>query len=193
MKSLLITLALLVAPSAWGFHAKLDSTIDTHVRAEVAKLQSLKGTPVKTIRILIDTPGGRIDILNEIHQVVTDLKAEGKTVDCFIRKAYSAGFLLANACSERYACPQSTFMWHEGWFYYSGPISFSVAAQFMLAMLELQTEVDKVARETFKTTDEVFEYLKSHEVIFTAPEANHYSPGWITILPKSVQFCGGKR
>lgn len=64
--------------------------------------------------IVIDSPGGRVDIDHFFVKMVEELKANGTKVICVVpRAAHSMAFNILNHCSVRLGGPQALFVVHK--------------------------------------------------------------------------------
>lgn len=83
----------------------LDYTDATKVKADVA------GKPVT---VIIDSPGGSVDLGYLLIDVIEEVKARGVVVRCYVQHiAASMAFQILTHCSERYGLPGSLYLWHR--------------------------------------------------------------------------------
>jgi len=161
---------------------KIDGPIGEETRNEVLALILKVGTTPNQIWIQIDTPGGRADIMEDMYNTIMKLRDKGHTVNCLIKKAYSAGFAIAAACSQRFAYKSSTLMWHHGWFSYIGPLDVPTTREILESLEKDQEQWDTLVRAGFKASDEAFHYMRDNTLILTAEEINMVSPGYLNII-----------
>jgi ATP-dependent protease ClpP protease subunit len=64
------------------------------------------------INILIDSPGGLVDGGELLLQAMKKLKAHGVPIRCVAKKAESMAMFVLGECTERYALPDSVYLWH---------------------------------------------------------------------------------
>lgn len=188
----LTVLGSLFVGKALGYDVKIDGPITAASRLDVLKLHSMVGkkeamTPsrpnarlIKTVRILIDSPGGRADVMFEMGDAIEKLKDKGHTVSCHIVKAYSTAFYIASLCSSRTAFEDATLMWHYAWFPYMGPMSEPIARQIIESLKEDQERADLAILKTFKVTPEELEYIMVNDLIIPAPAIQEMSPGFFS-------------
>jgi ATP-dependent protease ClpP protease subunit len=170
------------APSA-NLRVDISGPVKKHTRDAVLALMLQAGPPPSVIELTIDTPGGRGDVMAEMVETMQALQARGHAIHCFIKRAYSAGFYIASACTKRFVLAESTFMWHNGWQMYVGPVNPIRLAKMLRIMAREQLKYDTFVRQTFRVSDEVFTYLRDKELILNVPTINKISPNYVTILP----------
>lgn len=83
-----------------------EDVIKTFKKAELAHKIS------KVITIGINSPGGSIHIGLEFISEMKTLQVKGYKIRCYVRNAYSMGFVILQYCDERIGAPSSTYMHH---------------------------------------------------------------------------------
>ena len=66
----------------------------------------------KQITIGINSGGGSVHIGLEFIGEMKTLQAKGYKIKCYVRNAYSMGFVILQFCDERIGAPTSTYMHH---------------------------------------------------------------------------------
>jgi ATP-dependent protease ClpP protease subunit len=66
----------------------------------------------KVITIGINSPGGSVHMGLEFIEEMKILQAKGYKIKCYVRNAYSMGFVILQFCNERIGAPTSTYMHH---------------------------------------------------------------------------------
>ncbi len=64
------------------------------------------------VNILIDSPGGAVAGGEILMEAMRKLTSHGVVVRCITQNAMSMAMYLQTECSERYAMPNSQFLWH---------------------------------------------------------------------------------
>ena len=81
-------------------------------RAEINNLED------KVIDMAINSGGGSVHIGLEFIEEMKSLKAKGYKFNCYVRNAYSMGFVILQYCDHRIGSSNSTYMHHlvqTGW------------------------------------------------------------------------------
>ena len=65
------------------------------------------------INVYINSDGGSVENGLEIINVFINLQYKDIIINCIANKAYSMGFVILQACNNRYATPHATFMQHQ--------------------------------------------------------------------------------
>ena len=66
----------------------------------------------KVITMGINSPGGSVHMGLEFIGEMKILQAKGYKIKCYVRNAYSMGFVILQFCDERIGAPTSTYMHH---------------------------------------------------------------------------------
>ena len=66
----------------------------------------------KVITMGINSPGGSVHMGLEFIGEMKILQAKGYKIKCYVRNAYSMGFVILQFCNERIGAPTSTYMHH---------------------------------------------------------------------------------
>ena len=66
----------------------------------------------KVITIGINSPGGSVHMGLEFIGEMKTLQNKGYKIKCYVRNAYSMGFVILQFCDERIGAPTSTYMHH---------------------------------------------------------------------------------
>ena len=85
---------------------KAEEIIKAFKKAELAHKIS------KVITMGINSPGGSIHVGLEFIGEMKTLQAKGYKIKCYVRNAYSMGFVILQFCNERIGAPSSTYMHH---------------------------------------------------------------------------------
>jgi len=85
---------------------KAEEIIKDFKKAELAHKIS------KVITMGINSPGGSIHVGLEFIGEMKTLQAKGYKIKCYVRNAYSMGFVILQYCNERIGAPSSTYMHH---------------------------------------------------------------------------------
>ena len=72
----------------------------------------IKNEKDKLIELAINSGGGSVHIGLEFIEEMKALQAKGYKFDCYVRNAYSMGFVILQYCDKRIASDHSTFMHH---------------------------------------------------------------------------------
>jgi ATP-dependent protease ClpP protease subunit len=83
-----------------------EDVIKTFKKAELAHKIS------KVITMGINSPGGSVHMGLEFIGEMKTLQAKGYKIKCYVRNAYSMGFVILQFCNERIGAPTSTYMHH---------------------------------------------------------------------------------
>ena len=83
-----------------------EDVIKTFKKAELAHKIS------KVITMGINSPGGSVHMGLEFIGEMKTLQAKGYKIKCYVRNAYSMGFVILQFCNERIGTPSSTYMHH---------------------------------------------------------------------------------
>ena len=85
---------------------KAEEIIKDFKKAELAHKIS------KVITMGINSPGGSVHVGLEFISEMKTLQAKGYKIKCYVRNAYSMGFVILQYCDERIGAPSSTYMHH---------------------------------------------------------------------------------
>ena len=66
----------------------------------------------KVITMGINSPGGSVHMGLEFIGEMKTLQTKGYKIKCYVRNAYSMGFVILQFCDERIGAPTSTYMHH---------------------------------------------------------------------------------
>ena len=66
----------------------------------------------KTIDVAINSGGGGVHIGLEFIEEMKAIKAKGYKLNCYVRNAYSMGFIILQYCDKRIGSENSTYMHH---------------------------------------------------------------------------------
>ena len=66
----------------------------------------------KVITMGINSPGGSVHMGLEFIGEMKTLQSKGYKIKCYVRNAYSMGFVILQFCDERIGAPTSTYMHH---------------------------------------------------------------------------------
>lgn len=92
---------------------RIDTPVDVSVLAKGAHLISLAEASDKPVYVFINSPGGGVYEGLQFVSAMNIVKSRGVTIKCFVSNmAMSMAFYIYTQCSERYALPQSLFLWH---------------------------------------------------------------------------------
>ena len=72
----------------------------------------------KVIDVAINSGGGSVHLGLEFIEEIKSLKAKGYKINCWVRNAYSMGFIILQYCDHRIGSENSTYMHHlvqVGW------------------------------------------------------------------------------
>jgi ATP-dependent protease ClpP protease subunit len=83
-----------------------EDVIKTFKKAELAHKIS------KVITMGINSPGGSVHMGLEFIGEMKTLQSKGYKIKCYVRNAYSMGFVILQFCNERIGAPTSTYMHH---------------------------------------------------------------------------------
>jgi ATP-dependent protease ClpP protease subunit len=83
-----------------------EDIIKTFKKAELAHKIS------KVITMGINSPGGSVHMGLEFIGEMKTLQSKGYKIKCYVRNAYSMGFVILQFCNERIGAPTSTYMHH---------------------------------------------------------------------------------
>ena len=72
----------------------------------------IKNKEDKLIELAINSGGGSVHIGLEFIEEMKALQAKGYKFDCYVRNAYSMGFVILQYCDKRIGSEHSTFMHH---------------------------------------------------------------------------------
>lgn len=117
MIKILLTLGLLFGTTAQAFEFEEDLTVDEaffYSPLSSALTSAIIALwPKPELKIRIDSPGGRLDILDRVTKALEVAQSRGVVVTCFAERAYSAAMLLfARGCQVRLAAPDSKLLYH---------------------------------------------------------------------------------
>jgi len=85
---------------------KAEEIIKDFKKAELAHKIS------KVITMGINSPGGSVHVGLEFISEMKTLQAKGYKIKCYVRNAYSMGFVILQFCNERIGTSSSTYMHH---------------------------------------------------------------------------------
>ena len=170
-------LLLLLSSEAFGLNIVGRVGVDT--RPVVVELMLLKAAEPQEIKMHIDTPGGSVLVMEEIYNVMKELKDLSHTFTCTIKRAYSAGFVIASMCDVRIAEPDASFMWHHAAYPYMGYINLPYINTSKKRLDKLQIKWDNLILESFIADLDIFKYIRDKEVYLTAEMMNKISPGYL--------------
>ena len=66
----------------------------------------------KVIDVAINSGGGSVHLGLEFIEEIKSLKAKGYKINCYVRNAYSMGFIILQYCDHRIGSSNSTYMHH---------------------------------------------------------------------------------
>ena len=66
----------------------------------------------KVIDVAINSGGGSVHLGLEFIEEIKSLKAKGYKINCYVRNAYSMGFIILQYCDHRIGSENSTYMHH---------------------------------------------------------------------------------
>ena len=72
----------------------------------------------KVVDMVINSGGGSVHLGLEFIEEIKSLKAKGYKINCYVRNAYSMGFIILQYCDHRIGSSNSTYMHHlvqVGW------------------------------------------------------------------------------
>jgi ATP-dependent protease ClpP protease subunit len=167
--------------AATKFDLRIVGPINPDLRPAITLLKAHEGSKEVPVRIYLNSPGGRVDIMEELIWVIDSLKESGYTVNCVIDRAISAAFIISSSCDNRFAFADSVFMYHEIWMFYPKPLNLKKLKELIVELEDMQAFWDTFVRKHFKVSDEVFRYMKEREVFLSAAQMKKLSPEWITV------------
>lgn len=111
--SLLASGGALAQPKVSSDAVVLDTVFESFV-TQPAKEAMVKSAKDKQVDIVINSPGGYVNVGYELITQMELLRAGGVKIRCFVGdQAASMAFMLLLSCDERYATPTSSLMWHS--------------------------------------------------------------------------------
>ena len=87
-------------------YANATPVLKEFKRAEISKRYN------KIINVAINSGGGSVHLGLEFVEEMKSLKAKGYKINCYVRNAYSMGFIILQYCDHRVGSSNSTYMHH---------------------------------------------------------------------------------
>lgn len=158
----------------------IHGAIGDNTRPVIAQLINSRS---HEIVISINSPGGSGEVALEFVEAIQRLSDNGVSITCKTQQGVaSAAFIMYAACPKRKATGTSKMLWHRGYIYIQGYVQgLAITQKDMSDMFEAQKKYDALVRTGFHVSDDVFYYLRDKEVLFSAEQANSYSPGFVEI------------
>jgi ATP-dependent protease ClpP protease subunit len=194
MRFLLGLVMLMFATTTMAVTYEIRGVIDESKRELVAQLmiEARAKTAPAQIDLLIDSPGGYVEVGKEIISMMKVLQFRGTKIVCTLdgEMAASMAAVSYTQCDVRRAVSTSMILFHSILTVLPGLFCVSVNIPYLTAVLaDLQQEQNKLEfmiKQTFKAPDRIFRFLSDKEVFFSPASANTFSPGFVTeiVAPK---------
>ncbi len=125
---------------------------------------------VKSVDIVINSPGGEVYAGGRFIAAMEAVKAEGTTIRCFVPElAASMAFQIFVHCDERHALNQSWLLFHSVRIFMRPTVMTAALAKALQVDLEAtDREIVADLRENMDMLDEHFTWHFEHETLHTA-------------------------
>lgn len=155
------------------------------VTAPMLTLVDLDAT--KPVDLVIDSPGGDVEVGYQLVSVLEAVRARGTTLRCFVpRIAASMAFQLLLHCDERYALNTALLLWHGARVYPGdSPITQETAVTLSAELEKVNVEIltDLVAHLGPYLSDEQILLHFLLETLHRGSDLEALAPGFLTAHP----------
>lgn len=174
----------------------LSGIIDETMFNKANELVALSDDNDDPIDVVISSPGGSVSHGLMLIQAMKEVKAKGITIRCYVPTlAASMAYVIFTQCSERYALPYATLLFHSPRVFGTFVITAQNSRQLANGLTQLENQLLGMILPVMGVTRENggmwFVEAYQEERLFLATELYNESPvKWLTVVAEIKGFPG---